>query len=289
MKLLNWILKWILVILLVLAAGLMVIIFLSPRPELTPFLFRLVLLTAIALIGGLLIRLLFRGFPVLLNLLLSIISCLAALLSIDHFYATAYQFTFLSTDFRLKTPSLSDGAQLFIMSLITFLPLLIFRKTVKSVSSQSITTAPKKAKVTFSQAISPALVKVDPRNWTIWKKEAISPAKRKSVRPQKVKKEAVSMARPSASVSARQPLTFRAVPNKKTAKKKLKLPGGIIKGSAADVKLVGAEEHVCPYCLEEVVKADSRGVVVCHECGTWHHQDCWDLTGSCGVAHRNEL
>jgi len=56
-----------------------------------------------------------------------------------------------------------------------------------------------------------------------------------------------------------------------------------------DVKLTGEEEHVCPYCLEEVVKNDSQGVVVCPECGTWHHQDCWNVTGACGVAHRNEL
>jgi ribosomal protein L37AE/L43A len=71
--------------------------------------------------------------------------------------------------------------------------------------------------------------------------------------------------------------------------KKLKLPGKIFKGNLADVKLVGEEEHCCPYCLEEVVKGDNRGVTVCPECGTWHHQDCWSLTGSCGVAHRNEL
>jgi hypothetical protein len=56
-----------------------------------------------------------------------------------------------------------------------------------------------------------------------------------------------------------------------------------------DVKLLGETEHRCPYCLELVKKNDARGVVVCPECKTWHHKDCWDVTGSCQVAHRHEL
>jgi hypothetical protein len=30
-----------------------------------------------------------------------------------------------------------------------------------------------------------------------------------------------------------------------------------------------------------VKKNDPRGVVICPDCGTWHHKDCWDVTGSC--------
>ncbi len=56
-----------------------------------------------------------------------------------------------------------------------------------------------------------------------------------------------------------------------------------------DVKLLGETEHRCPYCLELVKKNDARGVVICPECKTWHHQDCWDVTGSCQVAHRHDL
>jgi ribosomal protein L37AE/L43A len=56
-----------------------------------------------------------------------------------------------------------------------------------------------------------------------------------------------------------------------------------------DVKLLGETEHRCPYCLELVQKNDSRGVVICPECKTWHHKDCWDITGSCQVAHRHDL
>jgi hypothetical protein len=56
-----------------------------------------------------------------------------------------------------------------------------------------------------------------------------------------------------------------------------------------DVKLLGETEHRCPYCLELVKKNDERGVVICPECKTWHHKDCWDVTGSCQVAHRHDL
>jgi hypothetical protein len=52
------------------------------------------------------------------------------------------------------------------------------------------------------------------------------------------------------------------------------------------VLLSGEEEHVCPYCLEEVVKNDRRGVKVCKVCKTWHHGDCWAITGVCQVPHQ---
>jgi len=45
------------------------------------------------------------------------------------------------------------------------------------------------------------------------------------------------------------------------------------------------EEHLCPYCLENVDLNDQRGVKVCHICGTYHHSDCWDVTGSCRAPH----
>jgi ribosomal protein L37AE/L43A len=289
MKPLNWIFKWLLTIMLALVAGLLVIIFLSSRPELTPFLLRLILLAMVTLVGGLSARLFFRGMPTVFAILLSIVSSLFAVLTLDHFYATAYQFVFLSSNFHFVVPTVADGAQFLLMILVTLLPLLIFRRKTKSVSNQPKPARSKKTQITFSEAIKPVLVKADPRNWTIWKKGIAKPQKQKTTRSAKVEREIVSVPRPSTVISSRQPLTVRTSAVDKPAKKKLKLPGNIFKGSSSDVKLVGAEEHVCPYCLEEVVKDDSRGVVVCHECGTWHHQDCWDLTGSCGVAHRNEL
>jgi F0F1-type ATP synthase assembly protein I/ribosomal protein L37AE/L43A len=53
------------------------------------------------------------------------------------------------------------------------------------------------------------------------------------------------------------------------------------------LRLVGSEEHRCPYCLEIVEPNDPRGVVVCDICHAYHHKDCWDVTGRCQVPHQN--
>lgn len=52
------------------------------------------------------------------------------------------------------------------------------------------------------------------------------------------------------------------------------------------VQLSAREEHVCPYCLDKVVKNDPRGVKICKVCKTWHHADCWAITGVCQVPHQ---
>ena len=54
------------------------------------------------------------------------------------------------------------------------------------------------------------------------------------------------------------------------------------------VRLVGEEEHRCPYCLELVKKKDPRGITVCPICHTQHHADCWAMTGVCQVPHYHE-
>jgi hypothetical protein len=51
------------------------------------------------------------------------------------------------------------------------------------------------------------------------------------------------------------------------------------------LRLIGIEEHRCPFCLEVVEKNDPRGVKVCPICHTYHHADCWEVTGTCQVPH----
>jgi hypothetical protein len=51
------------------------------------------------------------------------------------------------------------------------------------------------------------------------------------------------------------------------------------------IRLVGAEERRCPYCLQPIVNRDPRGVVTCPVCHTRHHKDCWNITGMCQVPH----
>lgn len=51
------------------------------------------------------------------------------------------------------------------------------------------------------------------------------------------------------------------------------------------VRLLGVEEHRCPYCLDVVERHDARGVVTCKVCHTRHHADCWAVAGMCQVPH----
>ncbi|UYN90009.1 MAG: hypothetical protein KIT08_01935 [Anaerolineales bacterium] len=51
------------------------------------------------------------------------------------------------------------------------------------------------------------------------------------------------------------------------------------------ITLSAQERHVCPYCLEPVTKRDARGIKICKVCKTWHHADCWEITGVCQVPH----
>lgn len=53
------------------------------------------------------------------------------------------------------------------------------------------------------------------------------------------------------------------------------------------VRLRGAAEHRCPYCLDPITRPDPRGVVVCPICRTPHHADCWAVTGMCQVPHHH--
>lgn len=74
-----------------------------------------------------------------------------------------------------------------------------------------------------------------------------------------------------------------ATTRRRTARPK---PGARLLRRSRAVHLSGAMEHVCPYCLEDVRKNDSRGVKICKVCGTWHHADCWAITGVCQVPHQ---
>jgi hypothetical protein len=57
------------------------------------------------------------------------------------------------------------------------------------------------------------------------------------------------------------------------------------KRRSKQVQLVGGQEHHCPFCLQVVTRGDPRGVKICSICKTWHHADCWAVTGSCQVPH----
>lgn len=309
MKFFNGLIKWLLVIIIGLSAALLAIIFLSGREAINQFLLRLVVLLAIGFFGGLAGRVLFPRTPAFLTLMMVTAAGLISALLIDLFYETPYQFDFIAEDSLVSQFSIGDGSQIGLMILAALLPVFVIHNGVKNTTPDEV-QKPKRKKIHRSNQINSIFHQVDPRSWQIFKskpkpkKETAKPAasskiqaKPKTAAKTKVNKPASSsstltVSRPSIkakSVTKVKPSNGRKPAKVKAAARKFKLPANLLSGKANDVKLVGEEEHVCPYCLDEVVKGDERGNVVCPECGTWHHQDCWNLTGACGVAHRNEL
>ena len=309
MKFFNALLKWFLVILAGLSAALVAIILLSRSSSINQFLLRLVILLAIGFVGGVVERLFFHKTSVLLSILMVLTASLISLLMIDLFYETPYQLDVFSTGLVLRNFSIGDGSQIFFMSLASLMPLLFMRKSSRRAAPVQQARAVKPGK-SLAEALKPYLYQINPANWQILKSK---PKRKQQIPRNSTKPPTIAAPKTKTSSNAEKPIKpastvtivrsarkakpasrVKAVNEVKPAKaksaaKKLKLPAKIFGRNNSDVKLVGEEEHVCPYCLEEVVKGDSQGVVVCPECGPWHHQDCWNLTGSCGVAHRNEL
>jgi hypothetical protein len=88
------------------------------------------------------------------------------------------------------------------------------------------------------------------------------------------------------------PSQSKGVPQKRvklnTTRRTVNAPDKLkLKSRPELVKLVGEEEHNCPYCLETVTKDDPRGLKICATCRTWHHADCWEVAGECQVPHQH--
>ena len=305
MKVINGLLKWLALLIINLSAGLLTIILIAENPGLDIFWLRIIMLAAMAFIGGLACRIFFHRLPGFFMLIIAQVSEVAALLAIDYFYEIDYGLTFLTRGFTFQTPSVSDAGQ-GILLLIISLPTLFFLRRKKkapkveaSATTYKESTSPKPSRPKFSlmQKIQPVLISLNPSNWqlthTIQKKfkQLSKNTKKAAAKAKAVHITASNPApAPAPKVSKPAPATKVKAPRKKSSSKaspKLSFTGKKKANKQNDVKLMGEEEHVCPYCLEKVEKDDPK--VICPECGTWHHQDCWDLTGTCGVAHRNEL
>lgn len=94
-----------------------------------------------------------------------------------------------------------------------------------------------------------------------------------------------SKANSPTKISAAHKLSLAPAPRSKTKKPaKLKM-NRARKMRPKDIKFIGIEEHVCPYCLDPVLAHDPRGVKICPDCKTHHHADCWGITGACQIPH----
>jgi len=294
MKLLNGFLKWIATLFFSLAAGLSIFVFFGNNPDISPFLFRLMILSAIVLMSSLLLRIFFRKWLGVFLVICALITMTLTMLTIDHFYDTEYALSFVTDSFQLQMPTIQDGAQLILILVISLPILLLFRKRrkrkSKNVEPKIVSRQGKKPRwQTISNRIKVIAYPINPKNWNV-KIPGLKLGKNKNTKlstrsthtkPQVQISNTKRSSRTSPKIKASSP--------KRSIVKKIKLPKFGADISKNDVKLMGDEEHVCPYCLEEVEKNDPNGVAICKECGTWHHQDCWDVTGACGVAHRNKL
>jgi hypothetical protein len=137
----------------------------------------------------------------------------------------------------------------------------------------------KKKKKLSSSRSSPIAQSATPSTEYRTRQQPASPTSRpESIIPAGI--QATSSGQAAATISQRRPDTARAQgsrQNLKIAKRKTK---------NNHLRLVGSEEHRCPYCLEVVHRNDPRGVVICDICHAYHHKDCWDITGRCQVPHQ---
>jgi hypothetical protein len=116
--------------------------------------------------------------------------------------------------------------------------------------------------------------------------EVVSSPKRRSMPKVAVRKSKKQTPQPVLRArSKKKQSPVRVTQAKKPGR--LKRPKLHFKRRPEAVKLVGREEHNCPYCLEIVEKGDPRGVKVCSICKTWHHADCWSVTDACQVPHEH--
>jgi hypothetical protein len=87
-------------------------------------------------------------------------------------------------------------------------------------------------------------------------------------------------------VGSGQTRSFSTQPTRKMLKPAVKpVQHKTISRKPQPIRLVGLEEHRCPYCLELVEENDPAGVVVCPICHANHHKICWDISGTCQVPH----
>lgn len=226
-----------------------------------PFLLAAVVLTGIGIISGLASRWFLRRNTAALRLLagLTALSFSLALVGVITNGAIGLSLT----PKGLSNPDWRGLLQISWSGLITWLVLRAWRKPIRIKESQI-----KKAKSSPKQIIRPK-VRVPTSN----KKRPWQNLSKKIPRP--------VLRFPA--IKKRKPVKF--VPAKKSGHsnpKKLLLNRG-----KEAVKLVGREEHHCPYCLEIVEKGDPRGVKVCSRCKTWHHADCWAVTDACQVPHEH--
>lgn len=230
-----------------------------------PIVIRVLVILAIGLTSGFVTRLFFRKWPFMFRLLLPLFSTGLSIFMLDVIFPENYDLVFIARR-PWSQPVWMDLVQMSFGYLMSLLALFIGRrrKTSRPEILQPLQTVKTRVRQKTSKAKKLLVVK-----------SKKSQSRKKTIR--KNTKTVVNKSTLQAVPSLRGPRlsTLIAIKPRRTRRK--------------DVKLLGETENRCPYCLELVKKNDARGVVICPECKTWHHKDCWDITGSCQVAHQHDL
>ena len=279
-------LQALLVFLLVLAIGVgsgyLVLYYLVPTSQISELLIRVMILLVVATTVGLTIRFILAARLVFLKLLYGIVGSLLSIAILDYFFPGSY--SLIHKEALIHDPTISEYTQMGSLLLLTLVIGLVGKKKPKKTA-----TAPtRKPRVTLADRyhimVAPITNTFD--KWQTSLSSHSGKADRKKTSSVKTQTQKIKSS-PTRVVAS--PSTVKVKSGKEPISIKKKPPVRKVHKKDENVKLVGTEDHRCPYCLEEVYQNDPRGIVICPDCGTWHHRDCWEITGSCQIAHKHEL
>jgi ribosomal protein L37AE/L43A len=262
-------------------SGYLILYYLAPHTQASQLVTRIMILFVMGISIGLVCRLTIPSRMWFLKLCFGILGALLSILGLDWFFPSAFALLH-EQNFNIAWWSIGEYTQIGCLLLtVSFIALIGRRKTV---TNRREIPQPELKRSTSKQGTIPSK-----KRSPIAKKNGSATVILKSVAKKSPKK------RSTAKKAANKPVIKNAAPAIKvktaarTAPKRKKITAAKLRNGNNNVKLTGSEDHHCPYCLEEVRKNDPRGVWICPDCGTWHHRDCWEITGSCQIAHKHEL
>jgi hypothetical protein len=256
------------------------LVFLFER-QIDTFFLVFALLSAIGLVAGATARSLLRAFHGILQFLAALMALLAAMISLDYASGGVLGIDFMTIyNAEVDIPAfIQVGIGLFVM----MLALTAWRKSRRQLQAMEPTSPPR----SFRSPEMQLEIGEPPSNDRV----RLSPARRavnwisaQTSHPFVIGGSRRTPASPARAVSIRGRNGHRRL--KENTKIRTRRSTLILRGKKP-VKFIGVEEHRCPYCLETVAENDPRGVEICPVCHTYHHADCWSVTGVCQVPHAN--
>jgi ribosomal protein L37AE/L43A len=260
-KLISSLFLILLVAVLTFLAGLGLILYFQQHQLTNPIIERSLIILVTGLVAGFATRIILRKWHIFWRILIPFIAVGLGIILFDKIFPKNYELLFYNARTPWSEPVVIDLVQIGLGYVMGLLALFIGMR--------------RKSKQTT--------VRSQPRPKT---KTRSKPAAQSAQKPILFKTKRVDHKKKISKKITKKPILLRSLPVPKTTRL---ISTKLRRLRRKDVKLLGETEHRCPYCLELVKKNDARGVVICPDCKTWHHKDCWDVTGSCQVAHRHDL